>query len=37
MSPLVEAHSSRNPRLLLFHAIIAALVATLVGGLTYGS
>ena len=35
MSTLVETHSARNPRLLLFHAIAVLLGAVLVGGLAY--
>ena len=35
MSTLVETHSARNPRLLLFHAIAVLLGAVLIGGLAY--
>ena len=35
MSKLIETHSARNPRLLLFHVIIVALASVLVGGLAY--
>ena len=35
MSRLIETHSARNPRLLLFYGIVGALLATLVGGLAY--
>jgi penicillin-binding protein 2 len=35
MSRLIETHSARNPRLLLFHGVVAGLVLTLVGGLAY--
>ncbi|MEO6995582.1 MAG: penicillin-binding transpeptidase domain-containing protein, partial [Lacunisphaera sp.] len=35
MSRLIETHSARNPRLLLFFGIVAVLLLTLVGGLAY--
>ena len=35
MSRLIETHSSRNPRLLLFHGFIAGLLVLLVCGLAY--
>jgi penicillin-binding protein 2 len=35
MSRLIETHSARNPRLFLFHGIIAALLALLLGGVAY--
>ena len=35
MSKLIETHSARNPRLLFFHGVVAAIVLTLVGGLAY--
>ena len=35
MSRLIETHSARNPRLLLFFGIVAALLTLLVGGLAY--
>ncbi|MDI1336075.1 MAG: penicillin-binding transpeptidase domain-containing protein [Lacunisphaera sp.] len=35
MSRLIETHRARNPRLFLFHGIVAAVVALLVGGLAY--
>ncbi len=35
MSRLIETHAKRNPRLLLFYGLIAAMVATLVGGFAY--
>ena len=35
MSRLIESHSARNPRLLLFHGIVAGLMVALVGGLAY--
>ncbi|MDB6116110.1 MAG: spoVD 2 [Lacunisphaera sp.] len=35
MSRLIETHSARNPRLLFFHGLVAALLAVLVGGLAY--
>lgn len=35
MSRLIETHSARNPRLLLFHAAVAGMVLLLVTGLVY--
>lgn len=35
MSRLIETHSARNPRLLLFHGIIGALLLVLTGGMVY--
>jgi penicillin-binding protein 2 len=35
VSRLIETHSSRNPRLLLFYGIIAGLLVLLAGGLVY--
>ncbi len=35
MSRLIETHSARNPRLLLFSGIVAVLLTVLVGGLAY--
>lgn len=35
MSRLIETHSARNPRLLLFHGVVAAVVVALVSGLAY--
>lgn len=35
MSRLIETHSARNPRLLLFYGFLAAMLAVLVGGLVY--
>lgn len=35
MSRTIETHSARNPRLLLFHAIVATLLLVLVGGMTF--
>ena len=35
MSRLIETHSARNPRLLLFHGLLALMIAALVGGLVY--
>ncbi|HEY4247192.1 MAG TPA: penicillin-binding transpeptidase domain-containing protein [Lacunisphaera sp.] len=35
MSRLIETHSARNPRLLLFFGIVTVLLLTLVGGLAY--
>ena len=35
MSRLIETHSARNPRLLLFFGIVAALIAILIGGMAY--
>ena len=35
MSRLIETHSARNPRLLMFFGIVAALLTLLIGGLAY--
>jgi penicillin-binding protein 2 len=35
MSRTIETHSARNPRLLLFHGIVIALIAILAGGMAY--
>jgi len=35
VSRLIETHSARNPRLHLFHGIVAGLLIVLVGGLAY--
>lgn len=35
MSRLIETHSARNPRLLLFFGIVTVLLLTLIGGLAY--
>ena len=35
MSRLIETHSARNPRLLLFHGVVAGLLVLLVSGLAY--
>ena len=35
MSRLIETHSARNPRLLLFHGLLALMILVLVGGLVY--
>lgn len=35
MSRLVETHRARNPRLFLFHGIVAGLLAVLAGGMAY--
>ncbi len=35
MSKLIETHSARNPRLLLFHGLVIVLAVVLVGGLAW--
>ena len=35
MSRLIETHSARNPRLLLFHAVVAGMLVLLASGLAY--
>lgn len=35
MSRLIETHSARNPRLMLFHGIIGVLIAVLIAGMIY--
>ncbi|MFI5335392.1 MAG: peptidoglycan D,D-transpeptidase FtsI family protein [Opitutales bacterium] len=35
MSRLIETHSARNPRLLAFHGMLAAVIVLLVGGLAW--
>ena len=35
MSRTIETHSARNPRLLVFHGIVAALMLVLIGGMAF--